>query len=252
MFPKVLDPFHGYINETITLLKYLASPRNQPNRKFVIFGVPRSGSTLLVDLLNSHPIVQCDDELLLHKMRSPEKYIRRRTALSRFEVYGFKLLSDHFDIQEIREPDRFLSDLYADGFMIISLIRQDLFRSALSSLYVNHIGKTHHKASDGELTHEKMVVKPDEMKEKVERFKRLIDLHEKALGSLPRLDLSYEDDLLNEKCHQATVDKISDYLGFPRSVVTTQLVKVTGQDVSDFVSNSAELNELMKVGNEST
>lgn len=77
-------------------------------RDFVVFGMGRSGSTLLASLLNAHPSIHCDGEILspvywhrrrrplrLPMLRYPLFYIRYRQLVAQYRhgasVYGFKL-----------------------------------------------------------------------------------------------------------------------------------------------------------------
>jgi len=238
---KFLENYRGYVKEAIYYPTFTFRQKRDPSQKFLIFGFPRSGSTLLVSLLDSHPKVHCEDELLYRKLRFPMYYIQCHARLSRAEVYGFKLLVDHFETQGIEDPATFFTNLYEDGYQVIYLKRRNLLRAALSSLYGYFLGKFHHSQSEGELHREKMRVRPQELEAKIQRFEYLAGQQKKILGALPCLEIAYEDDLLDASCHQVTIDKIADYLRIPSARVDTPLVKVATEDISDFVENSEEV-----------
>lgn len=71
------------------------SSRSGPRTKFVIFGRGRSGTSLLVSLLNGCPETICDSEILKSRQLCPQWYVRARTAQCQQLIYGFKLLSCH-------------------------------------------------------------------------------------------------------------------------------------------------------------
>lgn len=110
-------------------------------RNFVIFGQPRTGSTLLVKLMQSHPLVQCDGEVLnrnrwqqgwhpyLYYLARvfPEPYVLRKPAHCAKTVYGFKLL-----YPQIVAPRRLLYILNRLGWQMIHIQRRELFNLALS------------------------------------------------------------------------------------------------------------------------
>jgi hypothetical protein len=236
----------GYIKELLTLARAMVLPGHQHSAKFVILGIPRSGSQLLVELLDSHPGIGCESEILTHKCYAPRAYYRRRASLSKADAYGFKLLVDHFETQGIENPNRFMADMVEEGYRIINLRRLNLYRASLSSLYASYIGKFHHKQSEGLLTRPRMVVDPEKLVAKMERFIHLEGLQKASIGNLPHLEVTYEQNLEHQQNHQAVVDRISDYLALPRAIVSTDQVKVTTENVSDFVANSDEICTFLK------
>lgn len=202
-----------------------------------------------MELLDSHPSICCESEILTHRCFAPRAYYRRRASLAKADAYGFKFLVDHFETQGIENPNRFLADMNAEGYQIINLRRLNLYRASLSSLYASYIGKFHHKKSDGELTRPKMVVDPEKLAAKLDRFEHLENIQLTSLGALPHIEVTYENDLVLQSNHQAVVDRISDYLALPRSAVTTDQVKVTTENISDFVANADELKTFLQNSN---
>ncbi|MEZ4555698.1 MAG: hypothetical protein R2854_04465 [Caldilineaceae bacterium] len=90
-----------------------AVARGTPLRaKFVIM-TRRAGKGLLVDLLNSHPQIQGQTELLHDRMLFPRRYLRANERLARLPVFGFKLLSYQMIGAETRQPCRSCTSLPA-------------------------------------------------------------------------------------------------------------------------------------------
>ena len=78
--------------------------------KFAIFGQGRTGSTLLVDLLNRHPKIACEEEIFNRrrhpfngKIWKPYWFLKGVEANYRDKVFGFKVkiyqLTKHQQIQ---------------------------------------------------------------------------------------------------------------------------------------------------------
>ncbi len=58
--------------------------------KFIIFGQGRSGSTLLMELLDSHPEIKCDSELFTKECG----YERNRFKLALYRYYPYPLINN--------------------------------------------------------------------------------------------------------------------------------------------------------------
>ncbi len=236
-----LNSYKGYLKEVFIYSTYIVRPKRIPSTKFVIFGYGRSGSNLLVDLLNSHPYIYCNYELWGKKVFFPKLYIKCCEALTREDVYGFKLLSSHFEIQGVDNPLEYMMELNNKGYKIISIKRRNILRQALSVLYAVNRKKFHHKRIEGVQEKKWMNVDMDKLLTELRFIDRLNELEEQILKELPYLRLFYEDDLIDGTKHQITVDKISDFLGITNARVKTDLVKTTPDDLSDFVENLDDL-----------
>ena len=237
--------FGGYISEVILYSNYLFQRKREPSIKFVIFGYQRTGSTLLVNLLDSHPQIECEGELLLNRMAFPKHYLKYRARLSSNDIFGFKLLTPHFDYQKFDNPDQFMIDLNDSGYKIIKLKRNNIFRTALSLLYAINSGRFHFQQSSVNKEVQKINVDPSDLLEKLQWIEFTSLLTERVSKNIPLMEIVYEDDLLNPAYHQVTVDRISDYLGIPHAVVHTKLVKYT-DDISQLISNVEEINSFIR------
>jgi LPS sulfotransferase NodH len=239
-------PYTGYVRETLTYLTFPFHRKSEPTKKFVIFTVGRSGSSLLVSLLHSHEQIHCDDELYKRKLFSPRKYLHQKALLSSKDVYGFKLNTYHFRDQEITDPKEFLNEIHQAGYQIISLRRRDIVRQSISHMYALHRDKFHHSATQGELTYDKFVIDLDFLQEELEKFEDFRSLHTQLIADFPHLAVYYEDDLLDSSQHQNTIDKIVEFLGVPPAKVSTKFTKTTPKKLSDFISNYDAVEHFLK------
>lgn len=238
-------PYTGYVHEAITYISFPFSRKNKPAKKFVIFTVGRSGSTLLVSLLNSHEQIYCDDELFKKKLFSPLRYLKYKSQLSSKPVYGFKLNTYHFRVQQTDSPESFLREISNAGYQIISLQRKNLLRQAISHMYALERDKFHHNTSQGNLDYDVFTVDLDILKSELELFEEYKLQHENLLAPFDCLQLYYEDDLLDKTKHQETADRVANFLGVPSAPVRTNLVKTTPQKISDFVANYDEIAKFL-------
>ena len=200
--------YKGYIKEALLYPICIYKPEKKNGKKFIIFGVPRSGSTLLVSLIDVHPEIHCEGELWSHRLLFPEHFVDCRVRLNKKDIFGFKLLVTHFERQNVEDPNLTISKFYENGFQIISLVRRNLYRAALSTLYAEYSGKTHLRQTDKKSFVRKMLVDPETLLQKLDRFDYLSKRHTQSLEGIPHLDISYEDDLMDESCHQNTIDRI--------------------------------------------
>lgn len=234
-------PYTGYIREIFTYTTYPIRPKKNPDKKFFILTFGRSGSNLLVSILSSHPLIHCDNELLWKRVALPEVYLKCHERLSRKDVYGFKLLSSHFDVQKIAKPKAFIEKMCSAGYQIISLKRRNAVRQAVSHIYASYRDKFHHLSHQGEQKFVTMNLDLDEFQKELQWIDNLNALEDMILVDFPFLRLYYEDDLNNPLNQQVAVDHISEYLGIPSAGICTNLVKTTPDNLAQIIENYADI-----------
>src|SRR3954454_17120767 len=80
----------------------MCAPALAPEKRFVITCLARTGSQLLVSLLDGHPSIRCESEVLRarHPRVAPHVFLESRAFLARLRqrsrAYGFKGL--YFDL----------------------------------------------------------------------------------------------------------------------------------------------------------
>src|SRR4051794_23968029 len=128
------------------------APVLAPDIRFVVVSPMRAGSELLVSLLNSHPRIVCESEILRtrHPRLSPERYVDARSVMARVRhrrtlAFGFKLQaadletmamptdeSGRVDAGNTADARAVADELAARGWRFIALERRNLLHQAMS------------------------------------------------------------------------------------------------------------------------
>jgi LPS sulfotransferase NodH len=226
-----------------------------PSSRFVILTSGRTGSELLVSLLDSHPRIRCAGELLKEERAFPHRYLSARAAMARlrgFETFGWKVALNQIrslgnpgaGLRGMGDPRQYPARLHAMGFRLILSTRRNPVDQALSGLRAMRDG-FHHRAG-AHPTFAPFAVDPVDLM----TLTNILEGDASRLGtmvaSVPHLRLTYEDDLLDSACHQATVDRVCDYLGIASAPVASNLVKVAPRTLRASVTNYDEIMDLFQ------
>ena len=82
----------GYMTEAKVMGSAMIKPKNRDVSKFLIIARARSGTTLLTNLLDAHPDVTCDREVLAKRVRAPQAYLNALAGKSSTKAYGLSLI----------------------------------------------------------------------------------------------------------------------------------------------------------------
>ncbi|MEP6465725.1 MAG: sulfotransferase [Parafilimonas sp.] len=244
--------------------------------KFVIFTLPRTGSTLLSKSLNKHPEIFCDDEIFHFSFRdyfSPNQFrflkfrflpkkinyiinypftsLKLTGFLNRyftnkqnenFKARGFKLMY----YQTFYMPG-LINYLKKNDIKIILLLRENIFRNALSDLRARSTG-IYHNQDDNEEERSglaKLHVDTKELQQKMDG----IVLQNKKLASLINnmicIKIRYEDFMnWNE-----TMTKLEDFLDVSKTEIAAGAKKLNPDNLQDMISNYTEVETWLKQNN---
>ncbi len=219
----------------------------QPRVRFVIVTPGRTGSELLVELLNSHPDIVCDPEILDQRRVLPDRFVAgraTRAGLSGAKAYGFKLFCGHFGYQPMRDRDEFLRQLSDEGVRLIFLRRENRLDQAVSSVVAAQT-RWHWRRQDGG-TFAPLTVDAVEVLVMAYLFEESEQYLESILAPLPHLRLVYEDNLIDPAAQQATVDLICADLGLPSALAKSNLVRLTPPRLENVIANFAEVADLVR------
>ncbi len=212
----------------------------RPQQRFVIFAQGRSGSTLLTELLNSHPRIFCADEILTWHRRYPAVYAKACSVGHRADIYGFKVkLYQLTDAQRMDQPGDFLRRMHGEGWSVVHLHRRNVLRQALSAMIAERRDVYH--LAVGASGPRPVRIDPDELLARTAQRVRFGDAERAALDGVPHLSLVYEDDLLRPERQQQTADRLFDWLRVETAPVAVRLRKIVGGPVSQVVDNHAEV-----------
>jgi hypothetical protein len=216
-------------------------PRNKDIRKFVIIGRARSGTTLLRDLLDSHPDVRCDGEVLHSLVIDPIGYLENLAAKSTSKAYGAKLLSYQMvQVQRFRDPAGFLGKLHDRDFKIIHLVR-DTFDQTLSLMRAQASG--HYHSTQGR--DKAALFQPDieDFRRRYQWNEQLLEYERHILKSVPYITVDYEKDLLSSDQHERISNEIFSWIGVRDSQVSTKVSKIIPKDPRVVIGNYEALRE---------
>jgi hypothetical protein len=236
--------------------------------KFVIFTLPRTGSTLLSKSLNKHPEIFCDDEIFHFSFKnyfSPnqfrflkirffpkkinyiinypvtylklnsflDKYFRNKRGES-FKAKGFKLMY----YQTYYMPG-LIDYLKKNDVKIILLLRKNVFRNALSNMRARKTGVYHHRKENVKTIsglpklNVNVAVLKNKMKRIIHQNKKLKHIAE----NMDHIKIWYEDftDWNN------TMNKIFDFLGVSQQDVSASAKKLNPDKAEDMITNFIEV-----------
>ena len=231
-------------------VRRMGSPGSGPRVKFVLYGQGRSGSSVLLDLIGSHPDIYRESEIFNRKVAArliwPKRYLRARASLSPKPVYGCKMkIYQMTEDQRIEDPRRFMLDLHAEGWKVIHLMREDLFRKALSLVVAETRGQFLDRRQDSRTGVSSIRIEPARLAEAMRERRDADEAELAALEGISHVRVVYEGDLLEARKHQAVSDRVFAYLGLESAPVETQYVRTSRKNVSDYVSNYAEVHEYL-------
>ena len=200
---KIKLQFYSYLIALIT-------KSSRKTNKFVILGQSRTGSSLFVDLLNSHPKIACEREifdkrrhLFDKKVWFPYFFLRGMALREGNRFFGFKVHLYQLTQHQKVDPNYFLSKLEYRGYKIIYLRRNNFLNQALSGVIVQK-RFSYHLLKNEIYKAEKIEVSIEELENKMQRR---VQNQKKELACLSgRIyhEVIYERDLENSENHQKT------------------------------------------------
>lgn len=225
----------------------LGDPWLHPPARFVIVTPGRTGSELLADLLDSHPDIVCEAEILRDRMLLPERFVAGRSTKARLrgaKAYGFKIHCGHFGYQALRERPQYLSQLADGGVKLIFLRRENHLAQAISSAIASRT-RWHWRRQD-QPAFTPFELDPVEVLMMTYLFEESDAYLEAMVGDLPHLRVTYEDDLLEAACQQATVDRICAEIAVPVAATLSDYVRFTPSRLEETVANFDAIADLVR------
>lgn len=208
-------------------------------RRVVVFAQGRTGSNLLESLLSSTGHFRRNGELLgptRSEIVSPLRFVRG-LAKQTTEHFIFRVKVYHLGKDRKRPVDAraFLERLHAEDWKVIYLRRTNKVRHALSNIVAVHRGDYHKFGREDEPL--RVTVKCSELVWRVNGRLAFEAAEREALRGRPHHEVIYEDDLADASRHQATADRVLDYLGLEPRPVSTRHRKVNDVPLSELITN---------------
>jgi len=211
---------------------------------FIILAQGRTGSTLLTDLLNSHPSICCEGEVLGTRRRFIEPFIAGKST--RFSLtgrtWGFK--AKHYQIAESFPGggDKFLARIQKTGWRIIWLRRRNLVRASLSTL-VGIERKTWAYNRMDIRAQPSVCIDPDDFARHLHGRVAQNQTELSFLEDLGYLEVVYERDLAKVG-EQTELPDVLDYLHVRRLPLQTTLRPTEERPLCEYVTNWPALREI--------
>lgn len=215
-------------------------------KPFVIYGRPRSGTTVLVRLLDQVPQVRCDGELLHFFLLDPVGFLARlpKRVPQNIGAYGVKLISFHLtEIQRLRRPLAFFDKLATHDYAVLHLTRNtwdqtlSLAKAHKSSYYKNRPG-----GAPAQTLH----LDPARFLELLRWNEAMLSYERKVMAHVPHLPVTFEDDLSTAEFHQPTIDRICAHLGVTSAPVKAKSPRTGGKGGLLAVENLEEVARHVK------
>lgn len=229
---------------------YLLNPKKLPKQRFIIYGSGRSGSTLLTSLLNSHPDVFCDGEVLsekvIRRLHFPLPYIRaisKRASLNGKSTYGCGLMSyqleNHLNINHCQ----FIKDLVLSGWRIIHIRRNNILNVILSILTAqqDNVWELRNSVTYNE---SRIYVNKKDLLFYINIHKFLHKTEDEILKEVSHYKVVYENDLESGQW-QFVMNNIFNFLELPPKQVSSNLKKKSNKDIADRITNYAEIEPIL-------
>jgi hypothetical protein len=209
-------------------------------RGLIVYAQGRSGTTLLGDLLDCHPEIVYEDEILHDPVRFPRAYVMAQRAQHPRSWYGFHVKPYQLsDDQHVADQGRWLRSMVRLGWRIVYLRRTNLVHQVLSNARALTAGAYEARQLGERLG--PIEVDPQVILEHAHARERMWPIEERALAGLKHVALTYEEDLLVEEAWQRALDRVFDHLGLSRVPVSTNLRRLGADRLEDLVSNAGEL-----------
>jgi LPS sulfotransferase NodH len=238
------------------------------DHRFVILGTQRTGTILLMGLLDSHPEIACIGELFQHRAdyvqhsvpryrlyvtSSPKNRIldlvaRRSLAWSYLDsvfvtfdtpVVGFKLMID----QAIRFPS-VVDYLKTHDFKIIGIVRQNLLKTHISRLRALETGVY---LSTDQADRVRLQVPIDSLVEELVALERENEVIQRTLT---RLGLDYRSvtyESISGLSRDSELQRLLSFLDVDPNVhLEPQSTKITPDDLSQAIANYEEVTSILK------
>ena len=225
--------------------------------KFIIISTQRSGSSLLVTTLASHPEVQCLREIFLEENLYPNSYSTYWTSSVRNRLMHFLCRDKSVDSYLVKisaeargaaafgfkfmySQDKLLPQVMEwaerEDVKVIHLIRANVLKNRTSRL-VSRFRNLAHSTDRVEVCRISMETK--RLKEKLDAMSKQIDQYRSRLSHLQYIEVTYEDLVTNQAYELKRLLEFLEMKVVPG--LSSDLVKVNPDNVSEVIENYDEV-----------
>ena len=234
--------------------------------KAILLTVPRSGSEVLVECLDSHPDILCESELLLEHMNNfdyGEKVMRNffESPLNEKDIRKIPKRAICFKAMYMHLGEKSWKYIRDNNVKIIHLIRNNQFERAISDEFNNRKGETHRQAHTREEENViSLKIEREKLMSSIDEYNKMILDTSKKLneGNYDFMTIHYEEMFRNRLFNKTKIDvlprritkRICSFLEIPYRPMSTTLVKQNNKHLKEYVSNWDEIKDLVNRKNE--
>ena len=221
---------------------------NTTHSKFAILFTGRSGSSYLTSMLDSHPNIICEGEMLaqiVHVGEPPEKQLAwSRQFYDSARPQDIRSVGYKTKLSDVVDPGGFRRLLDDLGVRLIHLIRRNLVKQVISALNAERL---HQKTGQWNIQDEGERLGPFSVDEKTfdSLLKNRMAGEKKLAESIAEIGRSAKqvvyEDLLRKP--DETLQDLYDFLDVPSRPVVSQFRKHTPDDLRAVVTNFDELKQ---------
>jgi LPS sulfotransferase NodH len=238
--------------------------------KFIILSAHRSGTTLLLSFLESHPKIQCykrvfSIDVVIRRMLMVDRpgspfYEYRTTSFKRRMDYIFRkkqLLGDFLTelytptnsaevigirviYQQLDKHRQILQWAVENNVGIIHLIRENSLKTLVSAETARLRAVAHSTSKVDIVT---VRLSPLKLKMQLARLTGQIEKHRRQLKDILHLELTYESLVAQS---ETETNRVLNFLEIQERVpLTTNLVKLNPNSLEDIIENYAEIKQTL-------
>jgi len=225
----------------------------------IVLTTQRTGSTFLIECLNSHPDIEATGELLIgapNKVRPLTKgRLRPLDKFWRFMRSGALLPRRHMDrffdggeapVRVFKAMYNHISNPITLGYLrdrtdirVLHLRRHNLLKMHVSRKLMGSGKRVQSWKPVVEAA--RVNIDPAEALAEMQRVRRQYEYFEGVFANHSRLQLVYEDLIAQQSIDAEITGSICDFLGVERAVMTSRLVKMNPEPLANIVTNFRDL-----------
>lgn len=223
-----------------------AEPNVRNQKRVLIFGLGRTGSTLLEDLLQSTGYFEANGELFRPseplQLKPLEYFEAKANGCSKHFISHIKVYQMESVVQSELTKREFLEGLLERGWQFIYLTRSNKLKHYLSSMRAQESSTYHTEVRLPAFT---TSVDCAQFKHGVDQLVKWEAEELELLDKLPYLPIEYERQLENGLSHSSTIKTIMNFLELPQRKAETKHQKVIRGELSSIITNYDEFAKEM-------
>lgn len=215
----------------------------ETSKKFIIISYCRTGSNFLVSLLDSHPDIKCDGELLGKVTQNPDYLkILKKIFNDTNKTQGFKLF--HYHPVNVENNQLLFETIKADkSIRIIFLERKNLLRRYYSLLKARQT-KVWKVTNPKDITKIKLHVDINQLTKSIDSVTYYENLYKQMFHEHKHIIIQYED--IENNYTQICVE-IFRFLELNNYNVIGNTIKQNPGTTKDLIENYSELDTYFKL-----